>query len=154
MSVCQYRPRLKSPPSKPRELSVLMLDCWQREYDHRPYRHFRFDCLTMQNRLRRNYNPCKDFPKIVQFLQKNKLTSVQIVGIKVVANVEEFVAAINNVSRVALRLMNLPLSFYTNLERIIQFSHIKFLNLEGITKNMVEVRRFIENKICKSNILF
>lgn len=135
MSVCHYRPRFKLSPKKNRELTVLLLDCWQREYDRRPYKHFRFDRLSMEERLHRNYNPCKDFPIIVQFLQKNILTSAQIVGIKVISNVEEFVAALINVSRVALRLMSLPLSFYVNLERIIEFSHIKFLSFEGIAYN-------------------
>lgn len=131
MSICRYRPHLRSPPCKPRDLTVLLLDCWQREYDVRPYKHFRFDRHDMEQRLNRKFISCRDFPRIVEFLQKNSSISAQITSISIQKNIEEFVAALITVQRVALRRCNIPLSFFDYLENIIEFSHIKFLSLEG-----------------------
>uniref|UniRef100_A0A1A9WK08 Uncharacterized protein n=1 Tax=Glossina brevipalpis TaxID=37001 RepID=A0A1A9WK08_9MUSC len=124
---CYY----ESPAEEFRGLSVLMLDCWQREYDKRPYRHFRFVRLDFEERFKREYYPTKDFPHIVYFMQWRRLSSVQLVGFRIYTMLDGFVEALTNLKRIELKLMDLPLLFFQLFRDKINNIHVEELSLEG-----------------------
>uniref|UniRef100_A0A1A9VTA9 Uncharacterized protein n=1 Tax=Glossina austeni TaxID=7395 RepID=A0A1A9VTA9_GLOAU len=119
------------PPKEFRALSVLMLDCWQREYDKRPYRNFRFDRLHFEERFERKYNPTRDFPHIVYFMQWRRLSSVKLVGFRVFTMLDGFVEALTNLKSIELKLMDLPLLFFQLFRDNIHNIHVEELILEG-----------------------
>lgn len=114
---------------------MLLLDCWQREYDKRPYRHFKFERLKFEERLGRDYDPKEDFPVIVLFLTKRALCSVKIVGLTIsnenISQIDDFVRTLLALQRVELKLMDLPIEFFQLLAFKSQNMKIIDLSLEG-----------------------
>uniref|UniRef100_A0A1B0GCD9 Uncharacterized protein n=1 Tax=Glossina morsitans morsitans TaxID=37546 RepID=A0A1B0GCD9_GLOMM len=146
-------PCYREPPRKEfRALSVLMLDCWQREYDKRPYRNFRFDRLHFEERFERKYYPTRDFPHIVYFMQWRRLSSVKLVGFRVFTMLDCFVEALTNLKRIELKLMDLPLLFFQLFRDNIHNIHVEELILEGtpLKKDDVQCLRSI---LIKSKLL-
>lgn len=125
---CYYEP----PAKKWRKLSVLLLECWQREYDQRPYYNFKFDRMDMESRLERSFSFLKDFPIIVDFLLKKPLISCQIVGIQAVTALENFTLALLNIRYIKLNLLYVPNTFFKLLENNVHKMRITNLSLEGL----------------------
>ncbi|KAI8128434.1 hypothetical protein FF38_10020 [Lucilia cuprina] len=133
--MCDY------PYSKPiiekkfRPLTLLLLDCWQREYDKRPYRNFKFERIQFEERLERNYDSKQDFTTIVLFLKKRSLYSIKLVGLTLhqqpVRIIYDFVEALQKLKRIELKLMELPLEFFQILDYNAELMKLKELSLEG-----------------------
>lgn len=107
------------PPVKGRSFPVLLLSCWQREYDVRPYNKFRFSRLDFEERMNRSYRCLKDLHTIVKFMLQRRLLSVSISGI-VVSNrdaklLRNFVLSLSTVPKIELKLMRLPYEFFVML---------------------------------------
>ncbi|XP_037897306.1 uncharacterized protein LOC119642281 [Glossina fuscipes] len=152
MCDCNISCYREPPPKEFRGLSVLMLDCWQREYDKRPYRNFRFDRLHFEERFERKYYPTRDFPYIVYFMQWRRLSSVKLVGFRVFTMLDGFVEALTNLKRIELKLMDLPLLFFQLFRDNVHNIHVEELILEGtpLTKDDVQCLRSI---LIKSKLL-
>ncbi|XP_067633806.1 protein CARMIL [Eurosta solidaginis] len=152
-----YKPCASSFYKKPRRLlTTLLLDCWQREYDKRPYRNFRFSLIDFEGRMQRKFHSVYDFAIIVAFLQKRVMCTVRITGIDLSPDEHEilysFVDSLLKVRRIELRLMNLPSRFFDLLGDRVEIMKVKELILEGtiLTALDIEALYFL---IMKSEIL-
>lgn len=118
-----------------RPFTFLFLDCWQREYDKRPYRNFCFNLLEFEKRLRRKFHPVYDFLVIVSFIKKRALCTVRLTGIHLLPYehdmLQSFVESLITVSRIELRLMQLPTRFFELLRDRGARMNFKDLILEG-----------------------
>ncbi|XP_013113959.2 uncharacterized protein LOC106091830 [Stomoxys calcitrans] len=137
MNIC-YKPcfATPSPALKYRPLSMLMLDCWQREYDKIPYRHFKFEVLNFENRYQRPYDPVQDLSIIIKFIKTRSLISVKLVGIQILPNnnnelLDTFIESLKNLRHIELTMMQLPLEFFELLVCNVEKMKIKELNLQG-----------------------
>ncbi|KAH8407468.1 hypothetical protein KR222_001698 [Zaprionus bogoriensis] len=123
------------PPVKGRVLTVLLLYCWQREYDKRPYRSFQFRKLEFEERMKRNYHCIRDLHVIVNFLLQRQLLSVSIWSIPVsnwdVSLLKDFVKSLLPVPRIELKLMRLPEEFFVLLRLKAKEMQVSDLSLEG-----------------------
>ncbi|KAM7344417.1 NACHT, LRR and PYD domains-containing protein 9C [Cochliomyia hominivorax] len=133
--MCEYPCVTPEPEIKFRKLTLVLLDCWQREYDKRPYRSFQFQRLMFEERFNRNFDPQQDFPIIVQFLKERSLCSVKLVGFRVLFSdysiIEDFVKALQKFKSVELKLMELPSHFFKIMAQNVKRMRIKELSLEG-----------------------
>lgn len=124
------------PPPKPPLFTVLLLYCWQREYDKRPYVNFQFSRLEFQERMHRKYHCIHDLRVIVRFLLQAKLTSVSITAIVVSAwdahLLKEFARSLIPVAKIELKLMLLlPREFFVMLRLNAEKMVVKELSFEG-----------------------
>ncbi|XP_075166856.1 uncharacterized protein LOC142238977 [Haematobia irritans] len=146
-----HRPCFDDPPShKYRHLSVLLLDCWQREYDKRPYRNFIFDRLDFVDRLKRPYDNVCDFATIIEFIKTRNLTSIQLKGLQIMTNREDllydFVENLAKLRKIILKLMQLPSEFFWCLETKVDIMKVKELTLEGTPltdEDVINLRSFL-----------
>lgn len=127
-------------PLKPRLFTVLLLHCWQREYDKRPYQNFQFRRLEFQERMNRKYHCIKDLRVIVNFLLQNLLTSVSITAIFLSAwdphLLKQFARSLIPVSKIELKLMLcLPREFFVMLRLNADKMVVKELSFEGEWRN-------------------
>lgn len=123
-------------PPKPRRFTVLLLYCWQREYDKRPYENFQFRRLEFQERMNRKYHCIKDLRVIVKFLLQKVLTSVSITAIFLSAwdahLLKEFARSLIPVTKIELKLMLwLPKEFFVMLRLNADKMVVKELSFEG-----------------------
>ncbi|XP_011194609.1 protein NLRC3 [Zeugodacus cucurbitae] len=140
-----------------RPFTLLLLDCWQREYDRRPYRNFRFNLLEFENRLRRKFHPVYDFLVVVSFLKRRTLCTVRLTGIHLLPYEHDvllsFIESLVPVSRIELRLMQLPTRFFELLQNRGARMKVKDLILEGTivtTPDIEALHEFIiESKILR-----
>ncbi|XP_011213066.1 protein NLRC3 isoform X1 [Bactrocera dorsalis] len=140
-----------------RPFTRLLLDCWQREYDKRPYRKFRFNLLEFEERLRRKFHPVYDFLVIVSFLKKRALCTVRLTGIHLLPYehdvLQSFIESLVTVCRIELRLMQLPTRFFELLGDRAAHMNVKELILEGTiltTPDIEALHKFIiESKILR-----
>ncbi|XP_065370441.1 uncharacterized protein LOC135962442 [Calliphora vicina] len=142
--MCDYPCSISIPKKKFRKLTMLLLDCWQREYDKRPYRNFKFERLKYEDRLDRNYDPEQDFVTIILFLRKRFLRSIKLVALNVMhqqnAIINEFVESLQKIRHIELKLMNLPAEFFQSLANNVEQMKMVELSLEGTPLN--------DNDIC------
>ncbi|XP_060653587.1 leucine-rich repeat-containing protein 34 [Drosophila nasuta] len=137
MLPCKYAPNSNVEESiiKGRLLSTLLLECWQREYDKRPYTNFRFRRLDFEERLKRRYHCLGDFRVIVKFLFKYELSSVSIWSIFISKAdphlLRDFVHTLLHVPRIELKLMHLPEEFFVMLRLNANKMKVGTLSLEG-----------------------
>ncbi|KAH8371248.1 hypothetical protein KR093_006733 [Drosophila rubida] len=118
-----------------RMLSKLLLYCWQREYDKRPYDNFQFRRLECEERLNRQYHYLDDFRVIVNFLLEHPMHSVSIWSIMVSNQcpnlLQDFVRSLLHVARIELKLMELPVEFFVMLRLNAKKMKVVSLSLEG-----------------------
>ncbi|CAD6998649.1 unnamed protein product [Ceratitis capitata] len=118
-----------------RPLTSLLLDCWQREYDKRPYRMFRFNIVDFEERMQRKFHAVYDFLIIVSFLKKRPLCTARLTGIHLLPYEHEvihsFVESLAKIRRIELRLMHLPTIFFEQLGNKFALMNVKELILEG-----------------------
>ncbi|XP_073846879.1 uncharacterized protein [Musca autumnalis] len=140
-------------PQKYRHLSLLLLDCWQREYDSRPYRNFIFERLMFEERIQRLYDPVRDFATIVRFIEtRSQLLSIKIVGLEIVSYeielLQKFVESFSNLRSIQLKLMILPTEFFALLAKTVDQMSVEELVLEGTPLNdndIIWLRLYIIN---------
>ncbi|XP_061398046.1 uncharacterized protein LOC133333770, partial [Musca vetustissima] len=136
-------------PIKNRNLTLLLLDCWQREYDQMPYRNFVFENLWFEERMRRSFNLVRDFTIIVKFIKlRPQLQNVKLVGLQVADSelVQKFVASLKNLRCIELKLMNLPRDFFEILAENVGELGVEDLLLEGTPLtdcDILNLRQFI-----------
>ncbi|XP_064542932.1 leucine-rich repeat-containing protein 34 [Drosophila montana] len=120
---------------KGRTFPVLLLYCWHREYDKRPYEHFQFRRLDFEERMNRGYHCIRDFRTIVNYLQQRRLKSVFISSVVVsiwdARLVQDFVRSLQNVPKIELKLMRLPVEFFVMMRLNVQKMKLRQLSLEG-----------------------
>ncbi|XP_034478014.1 leucine-rich repeat-containing protein 34 [Drosophila innubila] len=126
---------LNLPPIKGRPFPVLLLSCWQREYDVRPYNKFKFSRLDFEERMNRNFRCISDLHTIVKFMLQRRLLSVSISGV-VVSNrdaglLQSFVRSLSSVSKIELKLMRLPYEFFVMLRLNVHKMKLCELSLKG-----------------------
>lgn len=134
---CQYNFACSAPaePYKGRLFTVLLLYCWQREYDKRPYKDFQFRRLEFEERMHRKYHVTRDLRIITKFLHQRPQHSVSISSI-FVGNLDsqllkEFAKSLLPVSKIELKFMRLPLEFFVMLRLNADKMQLKELSLEG-----------------------
>lgn len=134
---CQYNAACSVPeePYKRRLFTVLLLYCWQREYDKRPYKDFQFRRLDFEERMRRQYHVTRDLRIITKFLHQRPQHSVSISAI-FVSNLDahllqDFAKSLLPVSKIELKFMQLPLEFFVMLRLNADKMQVKELSLEG-----------------------
>lgn len=133
--MCEYPCVVPLTKEKFRPLTLILLDCWQREYDKRPYRHFQFERLMLEQRIERKYNFMQDFPIIVLFLQKRHLNSLKLVGLDLTTymlkNFYDFMETLKRFKFIELKQMNLPTLFFQLLAVNVDHMNLTELSLEG-----------------------
>ncbi|TDG51748.1 hypothetical protein AWZ03_001808 [Drosophila navojoa] len=134
--VCTYDPAC--PPAariKGRLFTVLLLYCWQREYDKRPYENFQFRRLDFEERMNRRYHCIRDFRTIVNFLLQCQMHSVSIWSVGLsnwdARLLQDFVLSLQFVRQIELKLMRLPHEFFVMLRLKAPKMKLKELSLEG-----------------------
>ncbi|KAL7737403.1 hypothetical protein ACLKA6_013005 [Drosophila palustris] len=130
---------LDAKPVKDRPFPILLLSCWQREYDERPYNKFKFSRLDFEERMNRRYRCISDFHTIVKFMSQRRLLSVSISSI-VVSNrdaglLQKFVRSLLTVPRIELKLMRLPHEFFVMLRLNVHKMKTSELSLTGTPLN-------------------
>lgn len=125
----------ESPPLKVRPFSALLLSCWQREYDVRPYNKFKFSRLDFEERMNRRYHYIEDFDIFVNFMLQRRFLSVSISAV-VVSNcdahlLQSFVRSLLPVPRIELKLMQLPHEFFVMLCLNVHKMKVCELSLKG-----------------------
>ncbi|KAH8297140.1 hypothetical protein KR044_005327 [Drosophila immigrans] len=149
---CHYAPGFNDQKLmiRGRKLSILLLQCWQREYDKRPYANFQFRRLDFEERLNRRYHCLEDFRVIVHFLLKRSFSSVSIWSIVVSKSephlLRDFANSLLNVPRIELKLMHLPEEFFVLLRQNATKMKVVSLSLEGTPltdKTAKELREFL-----------
>ncbi|XP_030387526.1 uncharacterized protein LOC115634108 [Scaptodrosophila lebanonensis] len=143
---CDYDPCccLAPPPVKGRLFTIMLLYCWQTEYDKRPYRHFRFSRLDFEERMNRKYHCIRDFRTVVNFMLRRHLFSASISS-TVVSNwdvtlLRDFVRSLIPLHKIELRLMQLPREFFVMLRLNVRKMMVVDLNLEGTQLSEYDVR--------------
>ncbi|XP_017093424.2 leucine-rich repeat-containing protein 34 [Drosophila bipectinata] len=142
---CNYNPvACPSVPSKGRLFTILMLYCWQREYDKRPYKHFQFKILDFEKRIGRRYHCIRDLGLIVNYLLQRPQISVSITGVPV-SNwdshlLKEFAHSLIPAWYIELKLMRLPLEFFVMLRLNASHMDVCMLSLEGTPLTDEDVR--------------
>ncbi|XP_017044379.1 leucine-rich repeat-containing protein 34 [Drosophila ficusphila] len=143
---CEYDPKAcpSPPPQKSRLFTILLLYCWQREYDKRPYRAFQFSRLKFEERMGRKFHCIRDFRIIVNYLLRRPQLSVSITGV-VVSNwdpglLKDFVRALIPVWYVELKLMRFPNEFFVMLCLNAAKMNVSHLSLEGTPLTDEDVR--------------
>jgi len=139
----------ESPALKVRPLSILLLSCWQREYDVRPYDKFKFSRLDFEERMNRRYHYIEDFYAIVNFMLQRRFLSVSISAV-VVSNcdahlLQRFVRSLLPVARIELKLMQLPHEFFVMLCLNVHKMKVSELSFNG--KCLI---KFMFSHFCKS----
>ncbi|BFG04399.1 uncharacterized protein DMAD_03381 [Drosophila madeirensis] len=143
---CGYDPSrcMDAPTEKRRLFTILLLYCWQREYDKRPYMKFQFRRLDFEERLGRSYHCIRDFRIIVNFLLRRPLQEVSIWSVVVshwdAKLLQEFARSLIPVWKIELKLMQLPTEFFVMLRLNAAQMHVSELNLEGTTLSDQNVR--------------
>ncbi|KAH8285423.1 hypothetical protein KR054_008988 [Drosophila jambulina] len=141
---CIYQPKESLEEGKSPLFTVLLLSSWQREYDKRPYRDFRFRRLEFEERMRRKYHCIRDFRVIVNYLLSRRLRSVTITG-AVVSNwdahlLKDFVRSLTSLSAIHLNLMRLPTEFFAMLCLNAKKMDVMELCLDGTPLSDEDVR--------------
>ncbi|SPP74444.1 protein NLRC3 [Drosophila guanche] len=143
---CGYDPGrcMDAPREKRRLFTILLLYCWQREYDKRPFMKFQFRRLDFEERLGRRYHCIRDFRIIVNFLLRRPLQEVSIWSV-VVSNwdaklLQEFARSLIPVWKIELKLMQLPTEFFVMLRLNAAQMQVSELNLEGTPLSDQNVR--------------
>ncbi|XP_053964938.1 uncharacterized protein LOC128867593 [Anastrepha ludens] len=137
--MCEIYKRCPQPVERKskRLLTCLLLDCWQREYDQRPYRNFRFDALDFEERMHRKFHPVYDFMVIVRFLKERTLCTARLTGFNLLPYEHEvlqsFTESLTNLRRIEFRLIYLPTRFFELLRDRVALMSVKELILEGST---------------------
>lgn len=125
----------ETPLQEFRPLTLLMLDCWQREYDKRPYRNFTLDRLQFEQRMQRLYDPVRDLVTIVEFINKRSLLSLKLVGLQIVPQtcelIQQFIVSLSNLQEIVLKYVGLPNEFFVLLESNVDKMKVKVLVLKG-----------------------
>ena len=133
--MCEYPCVVPVIEKKFRYLTLILLDCWQREYDKRPYRCFKFERLMFEERFKRKYHFIKDFPVIVEFLQKRYLNSMKLVGLDLTTymlqTLYDFAESLKRYKFIELKLMNLPTTFFEVMANNVDHMKLTELSLEG-----------------------
>ncbi|XP_037951175.1 leucine-rich repeat-containing protein 34 [Teleopsis dalmanni] len=132
-----------TPPTPFKHLTILLLDCWQREYDKRPYRHFRFSRLEFEEKMNRTFLFYLDFKVIVKFIDLRILKSVVLRGVFVIGEpdiVATFLKVLRPVKRIELLLMHLPDLFFKILGECGLVMSATNLILDGTPLNENAVR--------------
>ncbi|KAH8258094.1 hypothetical protein KR038_005686 [Drosophila bunnanda] len=141
---CIYQPKESFDERKTPLFTVLLLRCWQREYDQRPYRHFRFKRLEFEDRMRRKYHCIRDFRVIANYLLSRRLRSVTITGV-VVSNwdanlLKDFARSLFPLTSIHLKLMRLPSEFFAMLCLNAKKMDVMELCLDGTPLSDEDVR--------------
>ncbi|XP_017066018.1 leucine-rich repeat-containing protein 34 isoform X2 [Drosophila eugracilis] len=146
---CEYNPKEcpSLPKEKPRLFTNLLLYCWQREYDKRPYRQFQFKRLEFEERIGRKYHCIRDLRVIVNYLLRRPQLSVNISSL-VVSNwdaglLKDFIRALIPVWYIDLTLMNFPHEFFVMMRLNAGKLNVSHLSLQGtpLTDNDVRILR-------------
>ncbi|XP_002068841.2 dynein regulatory complex subunit 5 [Drosophila willistoni] len=157
---CDYDPCScpKPPPVPGRKFTTLLLHCWQREYDKRPYKNFQFRRLDFEERMNRKYHCLRDFRVIVRYLTEcHKMHSVSISSI-VISNWEtrimrEFVRALRKVMQIELKLMKLPYEFFVMMRLSASVWKVTHLSLEGTPLSDLDVSMLREFLLASETLL-
>ncbi|KAH8314541.1 hypothetical protein KR059_011992 [Drosophila kikkawai] len=141
---CTYQPKESLDDGHTPLFTTLLLRCWQREYDQRPYRDFRFKRLEFEERMRRKFHCVRDFRVIVNYLLSRRLRSVTITGV-VVSNwdanlLKDFVRSLIPLSSIHLNLMRLPSEFFAMLCLNAKKMDVMELCLDGTPLSDEDVR--------------
>ncbi|KAI8036943.1 hypothetical protein M5D96_010259, partial [Drosophila gunungcola] len=135
---CEYNPKECPTPSpeKSRLFTNLLLCCWQREYDKRPYQQFQFKRLEFEDRIGRKYNCVRDF-------RRHQL-AVKFSGVNVsnwdAGLLKDFARSLIPVWYIELNLMRLPHEFFVMLRLNAKKMDVSQLNLEGTPLTNDDVR--------------
>ncbi|XP_017003943.2 leucine-rich repeat-containing protein 34 [Drosophila takahashii] len=143
---CEYNPKAcpRPLPEKSRLFTILLLYCWQREYDERPYRQFQFKRLLFEERIGRKYHCIRDFRIIVNYLLRRHQLSVKISSL-VVSNwdaglLKDFARSLIPVWYIDLNLMRFPHEFFVMLRLNAKKMNVSQLSLEGTPLTDDDVR--------------
>ncbi|KAH8320417.1 hypothetical protein KR067_002812 [Drosophila pandora] len=154
---CNYNPLdCPSSPPKSRLFSILMLYCWQREYDKRPYNHFQFKILDFEERIGRRYHCIRDFGLIVNYLLKRPQISVSITGVPI-SNwdshlLKKFAHSLIPAWYIELKLCRLPLEFFVMMRLNASSMDVCSLSLEGTPLSDEDVRVLREFLIASQSL--
>lgn len=123
-------------PLRERTFSLLKLDCWQREYDKRPYQNFCFNQNDFEERMKRKFDVEKDFPIIIEFLRERKqLRSMKLSGLKLLTAddclLSALVQALSCLPKIEISLCELPSEFFNLLQQNVQEMQVEDLILQG-----------------------
>ncbi|EDV59432.1 uncharacterized protein LOC6541072 [Drosophila erecta] len=147
---CEYNPKACPRPAaeKSRLFTILLLYCWQREYDKRPYRQFEFKRLVFEERIGRKYHCIRDFRIIVNYLQRRPQLAVKMSSL-VVSNwdarlLKDFVRSLIPVWYIDLNLMRFPHEFFVMLRLNAAKMNVSQLSLEGTPLTDDDVRMLRE----------
>ncbi|XP_055837701.1 uncharacterized protein LOC129906089 [Episyrphus balteatus] len=121
----------KTHPHKP--LSILILDCWQREYDKRTYENFQINKKFFEERMKRIFTE-QDWFVLIDYLMKRKPKSVQICNIEIpdfknVTLLENLIKGFKNAETIQLKNVSLSTSFLFGLQKNINSLKFKHLDL-------------------------
>lgn len=134
---CEYNEAFSAPakPFKARLFTPLLLYCWQREYDKRPYKNFQFRRLKFEERMQRRYHSTRDLRIITKYLLEKSQHSVLISGVFLSSLdsqlLKEFARSLLPVSTIELKLMRITIEFYSMMCLNAAKMQVKELNLEG-----------------------
>ncbi|XP_017126350.1 leucine-rich repeat-containing protein 34 [Drosophila elegans] len=143
---CEYNPKeCPSPlPEKSRLFTKLLLYCWQREYDKRPYQQFQFKRLEFEERIGRKYHCVRDFRVIVNYLLRRHQLAVKFSGVNVsnwdAGLLKDFARSLIPVWYIELNMMRLPHEFFVMLRLNAKKMDVSQLNLEGTPLTNEDVR--------------
>jgi len=151
---CEYNPLAcpRPSPEKSRLFTILLLYCWQREYDERPYRQFQFNRLQFEERIGRKYHCIRDFRIIVNYLLRRPQLSVKMSGLNVsnwdAGLLKDFARSLIPVWYIDLNLMHFPHEFFVMLRLNANKMNVSQLSLEG------KIRfRLKKNHFCRGTIV-
>lgn len=98
-----------------RKLSEIILDCWQREYDRRPYVHVIFHGNVFERKFFRKISD-EDFLMILQFLELRSIKHFEFLHCTVpVAYTQDFLKCIDHLVSVNLTHSDVPMEMYRYL---------------------------------------
>ncbi|XP_016971236.2 leucine-rich repeat-containing protein 34 [Drosophila rhopaloa] len=143
---CEYNPKEcpSTSPEKSRLFTILLLYCWQNEYDKRPYQQFQFKKLEFEDRIGRKYHCIRDFRVIVNYLLQRHQLAVKITGL-VVSNwdarlLKDFARSLIPVWYIELTLMRFPHEFFVMMRLNALKMDVSQLSLEGTPLTDDDVR--------------
>lgn len=135
----------ESKPYKP--LTVLILDCFQRLYDKKPYENFILNGKIFENRFLRRPDS-NDFDALIEFMKKRKIKSFELVHADLPQSHSILMLQFTKITSLTLSYVSLSANAMKLLASIGSSCVIKTLNISGnpLTKEHSEnLRTFLLN---------
>lgn len=135
---CERRPvkRCQCPahnPAASKKLTELILDCWQREYDVRPFGNLVIHRKFFEERLHHCFGK-KDMEVLLAFLAKRKILNLELLYISLPLDAEMaevFIDRLRGVTWLSLVNVDLPAKLIELLAGRVEELQIKLLRLTG-----------------------